>query len=117
MTGNALSFAVLAILAVATALVLHALVRESLRHLLDEVIRLPAATVFYTRLLLIGLLFIALAATLGVKFDLGSQAAFMEYVWKVAEGLSAVFGRACIFLATYLALVTVLVAVLRNRHE
>lgn len=104
------------ILALATAIVVHLLIRTSLRGLLDETIKLPAGTTFYTRILLIGLLFIALSATLKTGFTLNDGAAFMEYVWRVGDGLSSAFGNICLFLVGYLFIVTILVAVLRRKR-
>ena len=117
MVWNLCGFLVLGALAIGTALVVLALLRQSLGALLEDLVKLPACTVFYTRLLTIGAVFIALAAALGTEFDLKKEAAFMEYVWKVAGGLSTALGQTCLFLTGYLLVVTVLVAVLRRRRE
>jgi hypothetical protein len=114
MGKNICSFVVLVILSLGTAFLVYAVLRRNLEDLLDKVIRLPSATAFYTRLLFIGLLFVALSAALGVAFDLKVGSAFMEYVWKIADGLSAEFGRTCILLTAYLVLITILMAVLRR---
>jgi hypothetical protein len=117
MTGNIWGFAVLLVLAVVTALVAYFLLRKNLRGLLDDVVKLPPCTTFYTRLLAIGLIFIALSAVLNVHFDLKENAAFMEYVWKIGGGLSSTFGTTCLFLTGYLFVATILVAVLRRKSE
>ena len=117
MMANIYGFSALLVLAVGTALVVQLLLRKSLRALLDDVAKLPACTTFYTRVLAIGLVFIALSAVLGVSFTLGADAAFMEYVWKVAGGLSSNFGMICLYLAFHLLIVTVLVAVLKRKSE
>jgi len=117
MFSNICGFVVLLAISIATELVVYALVRENLRALLDEVVKLPSGTTFYLRLLLIGLILIALSSVLDTTFALKPEAAFMEYVWKVTNGLSSVFGKTCLFVFGYLMLVTVLVSVLRHRHD
>jgi len=116
MTGNVAGFAVLLALGALTALAAYGLLRHSLRRLLDEVVRVPPCTVFYTRLLALGLVFIAASAVLDTAFNL-QHAAFMEYVWKVADGLAAVCGRISLFLTAYLLIATILVAVLRRKSD
>ena len=117
MSNNICGSTVLFVLAVATALLVYFLVRKSLRALLDDVAKLPPCTTFYTRLLATGLIFIALSSALDTKFDLKEEAAFMEYVWKIAGGLSSAFGYICLFLAGYLLVVTILVALLRRTSD
>jgi hypothetical protein len=117
MIENTCGFAVLLVLSLGVALLVHLLVRKSLRSLLDDVVALPSGTTFYTRILVIGVFFIALSGALGTAFDLKKEAAFMEYVWKIARGLSSTFGLTCLFLTGYLLILTILVAVLRRRHE
>ncbi|MEW6444078.1 MAG: hypothetical protein AB1640_24295 [bacterium] len=117
MSENLCWFAVLVALTVASALVVTALVRRHLRALLDEVIRLPSGATFYSRVFGIGVLFIALSAAFDVPFDLKPDAATMEYVWKVADGLSSALSLTCLFLTAYLLLITILTAVLKGRHD
>jgi hypothetical protein len=117
MAANICGFAVLLVLAIAIALVVILLVRRSLRSLLDDVVKIPPGTTFYTRLLAIGLIYIALSGALGVQFDLKDDAAFMEYVWKVASGLSSTCGFICLFLTGYLFVATILVAVLKRKSD
>ena len=117
MLQNISGFVVLFIISIAISLIVYALARESLRSLLDEVIKLPSGTTFYIRIFLIGLVFIALSSALDTEFALKGDAAFMEYVWKVADGLSDVFGYTCLYILGYLSLVTILVVVLRRRHD
>jgi len=116
MVENIYGFAILFILSVATALVVHLLVRRSLRDLLADTIKLPSGTTFYTRMLLIGLYLIALAAAVQTNFNLEEGSAVMEYVWKVGDGLASAFGNICLFIAGYLLLITILVAVLRRKR-
>jgi len=117
MIDNICGFGVLFVLSVVTALMVFSLLRNCLRALLENVVKLPPCTTFYTRLLAIGLVSIALSAALGTQFDLKKDAAFMEYIWKIASGLSSTFGQTCLFLAGYLVVVTVLVAALRRQSE
>ena len=117
MTGNIFGFAALLVLAVGTALVVYLLLQRSLRALLEDLVKLPACITFYTRLLAIGLVLIPLSAVLGVSFTLGADAAFMEYVWKIAGGLSSAFGMICLFITGYLLVATILVAVLKRKSE
>ena len=117
MKENIFWFAALVTLTVAVALFVTILVRKNLRALLDEVVKLPSGTTFYSRVLGIGLFFIALSAAFDVPFNLNPDAATMEYVWKVAEGLSSALSLTCLFLVAYLLLVTVLLVVLKGRHD
>jgi hypothetical protein len=99
------------------ALIIYFIIQRSLRELLNEVIRLSSCTIFYMRILLIGLLLICLSGALDDKFPLSNNAAFMEYVWKAADGFSLVFGMTCFFITVYLLLITILVTVLRRNHD
>jgi hypothetical protein len=115
MSGNAYGFVVLAVIAVGIALMVYMLVRRSLCSLLDKVVKLPAITTFYLRTFLIGLIFIALSSALKTSFNLKAEAAFIEYVWQIADGLSSAFGITCLFLIGYLTLLTIIIVVLKNR--
>jgi len=94
-----------------------ALVSKSLEGLLNQTLILPEGTTFYLRTFLLGLLLAALAGTLGATFNLKPSDPFMEYVWRVAGGLHEVCEYFFGFLLGYLVLVTILVAVLRSKHE
>ena len=111
-----MGFVVLLVISIAAALLVYALVRKYLRALLDKVVRVKAGTTFYIRVFLIGLVFIALSAALDVEFSLKQGAVVMEYVWKVADGLSNVFGQTTLFIFGYLILVTILISVLGRKH-
>ena len=117
MVQNISSFVVLIAISIAISLLVYILARKSLRDLLEEVIKLPSGTTFYMRLFLIGLIFIALSSALDREFNLKEGSAFMEYVWKIADGLSSVFGITCLFITGYLVLITILIVVLRHRHD
>jgi len=116
-SANVWGFVTLFVLSVGIAMVVYAVVRRSLRSLLDETIRVPSGTTFYSRILFIGLLFLALYSAIGTPFDLKEEAPFMEYVWKIAGALSTAFALWCLFLAAYLVVVTILAAALRRRNE
>lgn len=114
---NIFGFVILLTISIAISLLVYVLVRKSLRGLLDEVVKLPSGTTFYMRLFLIGLVFIALSSALDTNFAMKKDAAFMEYMWRVADGLSSVLGFSCLFITGYLFLATILITVLRHRHD
>jgi uncharacterized membrane protein len=115
MSGNAYGFVVLAVIAICIALLVYLAVRRSLCSLLDKIVKLPAVTTFYLRTFLIGLVFIALSSALKTSFNLKADAALIEYVWQIADGLSSAFGITCLFLVGYLTLLTIIIVVLKNR--
>jgi uncharacterized membrane protein len=114
---NLAGFVVLFALSLLLTLAIWALVSKSLESLLSQALKLPDGTTFYLRSFLLGLLLAACAGALGTTFNLKPGDPFMEYVWRVAAGLQEVFEFFFGFLLAYLALVTVLVAVLRAKHE
>ena len=115
--NNIYAFLVLFGITLGAAAGLCALINRHLRTLLDETVRLPAATTFYLRVFGVTLFLLALASVLGTNFDLKPDSAFMEYGWKVAAGMASLFGYAALFLFGYLLLVTLLVVVLHRRHD
>jgi hypothetical protein len=117
MDGNAWGYLVLVAASLVVALLVYGLVRRSLRGLLDKVVAIPAGTTFYSRMLAIVLLFVALNSVLDKQFDFKQDAAFMEYVWRIAGVLATEFGLLCIIVAVYLVLITILVAALGRRNE
>lgn len=100
---------------VGIALVVYALLRSSLRELLNNVINMPAGTNFYLRALALILLSLALGKAIS-GIHLKPEAHFMEYVWAVASDVSGVFENLSIALLAYLGLITVLVVVLRPKN-
>jgi uncharacterized membrane protein len=114
---NLAGFVILLALSLLLTFAIWALVSKSLESLLSQALKLPEGTTFYLRSFLLGLLLAALAGALGTTFNLKPGDPFMEYVWKVAAGLQEVCEFFFAFLLAYLALVTVLVAVLRAKHE
>lgn len=116
MVPNIIGFIVLLVISIGVAFLVYALVQKYLRALLDKVVKVKAGTAFYIRIFTIGLVFIALSAALDVEFSLKQGAVIMEYVWKVADGLSKVFGQTTLFIFGYLILITILIAVLGSKH-
>lgn len=103
-------------LALGLVILIYRLLRNSLREALDQVVRLPAATTFYLRVLSLTLIFLALSKVIGSRFDLKPEAHFMEYVWEVAGDMGGIFENIAWNLLAYLTLVTILVAVLRYKN-
>ena len=116
-TYNLVGFAILLLISLGLTLAIWAAVSRSLQGLLNQVVKLPDGTTFYLRTFFIGLLLAAGAGGVGTVFDFKAGDPFMEYVWKAASGLESVCEYFFGFLLGYLVLVTVLVAVLRSRHE
>jgi hypothetical protein len=117
LSGNTYAFLALFVLSVALAIGLFFQLRDALHGLLQRTMRLPDAVTFYLRSFFILLFFSALAGALGISFDLKSDSHFMEYVWKVASGLSTVIGQILLSLACYLVLTTVILATLKIKDD
>lgn len=115
--GNLGGFLILFVLSFVLTFAIWAALSPSLRGLLNQVLKLSDGTTFYLRTLLIGLLLSAAAGVVDTTFDLKPGSAFMEYVWRVASGFENVLQFFFGFMLVYLLLVTILVAVLRPRHE
>jgi hypothetical protein len=116
MSANLVAFAVALLASFGAALAIHALIRSSVSALLDEVVRIPAGTTFYFRVLCLCLMLSAGAAVLGSTFDLKPSTALMEYVWKIAAVLSNALSSLLFVLLGFLAMMTILVAVLHRRE-
>jgi hypothetical protein len=115
--GNLAGFIVLLLLSFGMAFAIWAALSPSVRGLLNEVLKLPDGTTFYLRTLALGLLLGVLAGALDGRFDIAARSAMMEYVWRVASGFENVLGFLFGSLLVYVLLITILVAVLRRRHE
>jgi hypothetical protein len=114
---NLAGFVILLALSLLLTFAIWALVSKSLQGLLNQALKLPDGTAFYLRSFLLGLLLAAFAGGLGTTFNFKSGDPFMEYVWRVGAGVHEVCEYFFAFLLGYLALVTVLVAVLGAKHE
>jgi hypothetical protein len=113
---NATAFLFDLFVSVGIVLILYKLLGNSLKELLDRVIRLPAGTIFYVRAFVLILLcgsFSKVISGVHQKPD----AHFMEYVWAVAHDISEVFDNLFVILLVYVAIITVLVVVLRSKNE
>lgn len=117
MSPNTYAFLALFVLSAALALGLFLPLRDALQGLLQRTVRLPDGVTFYLRSFFVLLFFSALGGALGFTFDLKPGSHFMEYVWKVASGLSNVLGQMLLYLGGYLVLTTVILATLKIKDD
>ena len=117
MGANTYAFLALFVLSAALAAGLFLQLRDALQGLLQRTIRLPDGVTFYLRSFFVLLFFSALGGALGFTFDLKTGSHFMEYVWKVASGLSNVIEQMLLYLAGYLVLTTVILATLKIKDD
>ncbi|SRR5713226_4611851 len=85
--------------------------------LLQRTVRLPDGVAFYLRSFFVLLFFSALGGALGFSSDLKPGSHFMEYVWKVASGLSNVLEQMLLYLGGYLVLTTIILASLKIKDD
>ena len=97
----------------AISIIVFFLLCPSLGDLLRHTLKLSSGITFYLRSFFLVLFLSALSAAIGTSFDLKPDSHFMEYVWKVAEGLSSALEKTLLFVGAYLVLVTILVATLK----
>jgi hypothetical protein len=117
LSANTYAFVALFVLSAALAVGLYLQLRDALEGLLQRTIRLPDGITFYLRSFFVLLFFSALGGALGFTFDLKPDSHFMEYVWKVASGLSNVLGQILLYLGGYLILTTIILATLKIKNE
>ncbi len=117
MSPNTYAFLALFVLSVALFFGLFLPLRDALQGLLQRTVRLPDGVTFYLRSFFVLLFFSALGGALGFTFDLKPGSHFMEYVWKVASGLSNVLGLMLLYLGGYLVLTTVILATLKIKDD
>ena len=113
MTPELVAVLTLLFFSLAISIVVFFLLRPSLGDLLRHTLKLTSGITFYLRSFFLVLFLSALSAAIGTAFDLKPGSRFMEYVWKVAEGLSSALEKILWFVAAYLVLVTILVATLK----
>lgn len=117
MSPELLAFLVLLMLSLAVPFILFLPLRASLRELLRHTVRLEAGVTFYLRSFLLVLFLSALSAAVGISFDLKPDSHFMQYVWKVAGGLSNTLENTLPYVAIYVVLITILVATLKTKDD
>lgn len=88
--------------------------RQSLRSLMDGVVRRSAATEFYLRAFLMCLIFGAVSSALGNRWD-PAQGAGMENVWSAMAMLSTMAMTLLVVLLCYVVIISILVAALGRR--
>jgi hypothetical protein len=117
LSANTYAFIALLILSVALAIGLFLALRDALQGLLQRTVRLPDGVTFYLRSFFVLLFFSALGGAMGFTFDLKPDSHFMEYVWRVASGLSNVLAQMLLYLGGYLVLTTIILASLKIRDD
>ena len=117
MSANIYAFMTLFILSAALAIGLFLPLRFALRGLLQRTVRLPDGVTFYFRSFFVLFFFSAVGGALGFTFDLKPDSHFMEYVWKVASGLSNVLEQMLLYLGGYLVLTTIILATLKIKDD
>ena len=114
MSNNVVGYLVQLLLVTGLMILVFGLVRRSARSLLDDVVRLPAATEFYMRVLLLLLVFAGLEAAVGDRWDIKPDPALMEYVSNIAGTMGEALQTAFWLIMIYMVLMTVLTATLRG---
>lgn len=117
MSANMYAFMALFVLSAALATGVFLPLRDALRGLLQRTVRLPDGVTFYLRSFFVLLFFSALGGALGFTFDLKPGSHFMEYVWRVASGLSNVIAQMLLYLGGYLVLTTIILASLKIKDD
>lgn len=92
------------------ALIALSVLRAPVRDLMTRTIGLDSASKFYVRVLILGLLYIAVAAAAGASSDMVKDPAFMDYVWRIAQNLDTVLGWTAGFIGLYMVMITFIVA-------
>ena len=111
-------FVLAAIVSLGFVMLLYRLVNGFLRTLLDDLLNMPAATSFYSRLLLVSMVLIGVAGIGDASFEgLGEDAETIEYIWQLMEFFEAVLTPILLIVALFLVAVTVLLAALKPRSE
>jgi hypothetical protein len=99
------------------AILVYGLLRSLINDLVAQTAGMSAASTFFTRVLLLGLLFTALGGCLATEFEIKPDSPSLEYVWRFASGLSEALEGMSLFLFGYLALITLLVGALRRGRD
>src|SRR5258708_35104558 len=110
MSASTYAFIALFVLSAALAIGLFLPLRDALQGLLQRSVRLPDGVTFYLRSFFVLLFFSAMAGALGFTSDLKPGSHFMEYVWKIASGLSNVLEQMLLYLGGYLGFTTLILS-------
>jgi hypothetical protein len=102
------------VLCLGLAILVFALLEKPVRDLLDRLTNMPEVTVFYTRVLALVLLLIAMKRA--VLFIDHPADAWMS-VWTVMSNWNDVMEPMFVALLVFAALMTILVGVLRRSHD
>lgn len=94
----------------------YALVAKSLREMLDEILKLPSATTFYMRSLLLLFVCVGISSTADSSIEISDDTPLMQYVWQIDSVFSEVFGFLVGIFVAYLIIITILTSVLRRRN-
>jgi hypothetical protein len=118
MSPQLAAFLILLLLSLAVPIILFFPLHLSLRNLLERTVRLPAGVTFYVRSFALILFISAISAAIGTSFDdVKAGARFMEYVWKVADGLSSSIQLCLLLAVVYLVVISILVATLKVKND
>lgn len=107
----------LVVFGIAAAVIAFMVMRGPVRDLITRTIGLDPATKFYERVLILGLVYIALATAFGASFEQRQKQAFMTTVWDVVNNLDSLLYWLVGFIALYLVLITIIVAAYGRRHD
>ena len=111
-------FLLAAIVSLGFVMFLYRLINGCLRTLLDDLLNMPAATSFYSRLLLVSMILIGVAGISDASVEgLGEDDEIMEYIWRLIEFFESVLSPILIIVGLFLVAVTVLLAALKPRSE
>jgi hypothetical protein len=111
------AFLVLLVLSLAVPTILFFLLRDSLRELLEHTVKQPGGVTFYLRSFLLVLFLSALSVAVGVSFELPAGSHFMQFVWKVAEGVSSAMQSTLLSVGVYVVVATILIATLKIKND
>jgi hypothetical protein len=102
------------VLCIGLTILVFVFLEKPLRDLLDKLIGIPSATIFYTRVLALVLVLIAVKRSV-LLIDRAGDA--WTSVWTVMSNWNDVMEPLFISLLVFAGLMTVLIAVLRRAHE
>jgi hypothetical protein len=117
MSPDLIATLALAAIGAVSALATFVVLRGPLRDLLTRTVGIEAATQFYARVLILGLVYVAIGVVFGSGVSMDKERTFMSYVWHVGGHLDDLFGWLVGFLALYMVLITILLAAYRRRDQ